>query len=331
MLIKTVLISLFIGSSILLYSLWNGESSRSSQALSPVTIAVSRSPLSAPIYIAEAMGIFRKNGLDVRLQEVIGGGRSFKQLMDGHADFGTSSGSVMALAAVEMQPFVALATFVQSDNDVKILSLKSSNVVSTIDLAGKKIGIIRGTASEYFLTTLTALDGTSPDSIELVSLKAEEMPKAIKSGRVEVISCWEPYCYETMKMLGSGATILSTQGLNHLSFNLLSKKNYADSHQEIIYQLLASLKEAIDNISQQPTESQALLKTRLDLEDDFIQWIWPDYLFRLSISNSLLLNLNNQARWAIDNGLTQQKELPDFGQYFDPRPLNRLMPESVLF
>jgi ABC-type nitrate/sulfonate/bicarbonate transport system substrate-binding protein len=332
MLIRTLFPALLVTASVMLfYSAYNGDFLNYRAPLTPVSIAVSRTPLSAPIYIADSMGLFKRHGLDVTLHEVIGGYRSFAQVMDGHADFGTSSDSVLAFAALEKQPYVALATFVQSSDDIKILSHKDSNVVTTTDLAGKKIGVVRGSASEYFLSVLTALNGSSPDNMELISLHAEEMPEALQSGRVQVTSCWEPFCYRTMKLMDLRASVLPTKGLNQLTFNLLSKKDYADAHQETVYQVLASLKQAIQHISQRPHEIQALLKSRLDLEDDFIQWIWPDYLFRLSISNSLLLNLNNQARWAMENDLTGERELPDFEQYFDPRALTRLMPESVLF
>ena len=40
-----------------------------------------------------------------------------------------------------------------------------------------------------------------------------------------------------------------------------------------------SLSEAIDYISAEPEQSREILKDKLNLGRDFIDWVWPDYLF----------------------------------------------------
>ena len=84
-----------------------------------VNIAVSKTPLSGPIYIADSLGFFEESCVDVEITDVIGGKNSFDLVITGEADFGTSSGSVIVFEGMFRNDFVSLASFAQSDNDVK--------------------------------------------------------------------------------------------------------------------------------------------------------------------------------------------------------------------
>ena len=88
----------------------------------PVTIAVSKTPLSSPFYIAKAIKAFDDTCVEVKYTEVIGGQLAFEKVINGEVEFGTSSDSVMAFQSLNQHAFVTHAMFVQSDNDVKLIT-----------------------------------------------------------------------------------------------------------------------------------------------------------------------------------------------------------------
>lgn len=299
--------------------------------VSNVSIAVSRTPLSAPIYIADSLGYFSAAGLNVELIEANGGNLTFQLMMDGRADFATSSDSVIMFNGFKYNDFENLATFVQSAHDVKVLTKTTSAIRSAKDLKGKKVAIIKGSASEYFLDMFLALEGVEVSNVVLVDLAAKEMSLALEQDQVDAIVVWEPFAYQATKNLGDEAALLSSSNLYELTFNLLAKKQTTAIKPKITVKVISALKQAVDYINANEAKAQALLKVRLGLDQAFMEWIWGDYRYDLALNRSLILSLENEARWAVSRGLTDKKVIPDFRKFMNPEPLTTVSPYSVSF
>jgi NitT/TauT family transport system substrate-binding protein len=57
--------------------------------------------------------------------------------------------------------------------------------------------------------------------------------------------------------------------------------------------------------------------------------IWNDFQFNISLNQSLLINLEDQARWAIKAGLTDCRVLPNFFEAINIEGLNAVKPDAV--
>lgn len=302
---------------------------RQEEPLRHVDVAVSRTPLSAPLYIADELGLFREEGLDVELVELIGGLRSFEHMINGAADFATTSDSVLMFQGFKRRDFVNVATFVQSDNDVKIITRRDAEIDSARDLIGRRAALIRGTASEYFLSAYLALEHIELDQLELLSAQPEEMPALLGDGHVDAVVVWEPYSYQTIQRLGERARVLPTRNLYTLTFNLVSRREYAAAQGDDVRRMLRAVERAIEFSAEEPAKARDIIRRRLVLEGEFIDWILRDYLFKLSLNRSLMLTLDNQASWALNSGLVQAEELPDFRSLVEPGPLRDVIPHAV--
>jgi sulfonate transport system substrate-binding protein len=294
-----------------------------------VTVAVSKTPLSAPFYIAEAQGFFNDTCVNVVLNEVNGGKKSFEQVMQSKADFGTSSDSVIAFKGLVRNDFVNLATFVSSDNDVKLIMRGNDNADKSSPLMGKIIGVTKGAAGDYFLSTYLALESVDPETITVIDLAVDHLVPALISGQVDAIVPWEPYAYQAIKQLNGQVSHLQTKNLHTLTFNLIGRKASTNKQLETTQCLLIALEQAIDFIAANPALTQSVLIERLDVDGAFIDWIWQDYVFKLSLNRSLLLNIESQALWAIESGLVDAKELPDYQQVLAPQALQLVNPMAV--
>jgi len=299
-----------------------------SQEKHPVTIAVSKTPLSTPFYVAKSINAFDDTCVKVKYSNVMGGQVAFEKVMNGEADFGTSSDSVIAFQSLTKQSFVTHAMFVQSDNDVKLITRSSDKIKSTSDLKGKKIGVTKGTASEYMLSTLLAIEGLTTADVQLHHYKPAQLIEGFNNDEVDAIVPWEPYAFQASQSLDNKIKIHDTKGLNTLSFNLISKT--ADSQLvEKATCVIQGLHTAIDYIASHPKKSKKIVIDALNLTPEFIDWVWPDYIFKLGLNPSLILNIQSQAIWVMETHMREYKEVPNSATFIDSRALLQVEARAV--
>ena len=294
----------------------------------PLMIAVSKTPLSTPFYVAKAIGAFDETCVSVEFDEVVGGQRAFAKVMNGEVDFGTSSDSVIAFQSLASKAFVTHAMFVQSDNDVKLITRASAKINSTLDLKGKDVGVTHGTASEYFLSTLLALDGLTTDDVELYHYKPEQLVNGFINKDIDAFLPWEPFGFQSAQLLNGQIKIHNTKGLSTLSFNLISvtADNLLVEKAKCVIQGLSI---AMDYIASHPRESKQIVMDELKLTAEFIDWVWSDYIFKLGLNQSLMLSVESQAIWAVATQMTQFKEVPNIEHFIDSRAMLQVMPNAV--
>lgn len=291
-----------------------------SQDKYPVTIAVSKTPLSTPFYVAKSINAFDDTCVKVKYSDVMGGQLAFEKVMSGEVDFGTSSDSVIAFQSLTKQLFVTHAMFVQSDNDVKLITRSSDDIESISSLKGKKIGVTKGTASEYTLSTLLAIEGLTTEDVELHHYKPEQLIMGLNNNEVDSIVPWEPFAFQASQQLNKKIKIHNTKSLSTLSFNLISQT--ADSQLvEKAKCVIQGLQAAINYIASHPNESKKIVIKELNLAPRFINWVWPDYIFKLGLNHSLILNIKSQAAWAMETHMREISEAPNSMNFVDSRAL----------
>ncbi|MGI2169690.1 ABC transporter substrate-binding protein [Shewanella sp. MF05960] len=281
-----------------------------------ITIAVSNTPLSAPFFIAEKMGFFADNNLNVELVRFDGGVNCFNALINEQVDFATSSETVVMFNSFNRTDFSVIASFVESDNDVKLLSLTPEKYRQLDNIANTRIGIIKGSASEFFLDSLLIMYNKTHLPIERVYLTSDQLIPALLNNRVDIISAWEPSSYMLSEHLSQNPEMINSRGLYHLSFNLIGLKNTSvDTHHKLA--LLKAITDATVYIHTHPKQAQKILSQVLNITPSQLEYSWADYTFRLSLSNALFSNIQTQSQWAIDNQLVPKENRVDFRQVFD--------------
>lgn len=299
-----------------------------SQEKYSVTIAVSKTPLSTPFYVAKSISAFDDTCVKVEYSDVIGGQIAFEKVMNGKVDFGTSSDSVIAFKSLTKQSFVTHAMFVQSDNDVKLITRSSDEIESVTGLKGKRIGVTKGTASEYILSALLAIEGLTTEDVELYYYKPEQLIQGFSDNKVDAIVSWEPFIFQLSQLFDNKIKIHDTKSLSTLSFNLISK--IADSQLvEKAKCVIQGLKTAINYMVSHPKETKKIVMDELDLTPAFIDWVWPDYIFKLGLNHSLILNIKSQAIWAMETHMREFREVPNSEHFVDSRALLQVEPGAV--
>jgi ABC-type nitrate/sulfonate/bicarbonate transport system substrate-binding protein len=281
-----------------------------------IKIAVSNTPLSTPLFVAHKKGFFKQHGLNVELIGLEGGVKCFEALITEQVDFATASETVAMFNSFYRSDFAILTSFVESDNDIKLISLSAEKYQNLASIKNAKIGIIKSSASEFFFDSLLILHHQHDLPLERVYLKPNELLAALENGEVDAISAWEPLGYQILQRSKNANQVMSTKGLYNLSFNLLGLKQNQVSLKDR-QSLLKALIDAIDFISENPPESQLIVSQTLDMDLQQLRYLWKDYSFRVSLSNALVSNIQSQAQWAIDNRLVLKDNRIDVRMIID--------------
>lgn len=295
-------------------------------------IAVSKSPLSLPFYVAREKNLFASHKVQPVLIECLGGSRCVKEMTEGRADMATASELPFMFELFEGKPITLISTFATNKDDMKFVVRKETIKGGVKALVGKRIGFVNKTASHYYMDLLLLYHGIDPRSIVPVPMAPEALAQALSKGDVDAVSTWEPWGHAARGLSGSAVTVLESPKLYGQSFNLLANNEYRLTHLRNMMGVLGALDDAIQFIRKNPEEARKILARDVGMDLETIKAVWPHYQFELSLQQSLLTTLQGQARWARREGHVDSTLVdPQFLNFIDPSLLRKVRPNAVDF
>jgi NitT/TauT family transport system substrate-binding protein len=153
----------------------------------------------APIYVGQAQGFFKDEGLSLELVPAQGGAAIVPAVTSGTMDFGFSNVSSMLLAKskgldIKVVAPGASSTGQQGKDFGAILVKNDSAIATAADLAGKTVAV--NTLNNINDTTVRASvrkAGGDPAGIKFVELAFPDMQAALERGQVDAIQVVEPF------------------------------------------------------------------------------------------------------------------------------------------
>jgi NitT/TauT family transport system substrate-binding protein len=67
----------------------------------------------------------------------------------------------------------------------------------------------------------------------------------------------------------------------------------------------------------------------MNFDDAYLEIIWQRYQFSVSLDQSLITAMEDEARWMIKNNLTRERTIPDFAKCIYIDGLKSAKPDSV--
>ncbi|GBE05826.1 MAG TPA: transporter substrate-binding domain-containing protein [Nitrospirae bacterium] len=295
-----------------------------------VTLGVSAtSLLPSMVHIAKAKGYFLEQGIDMEIMGYPTGKHALAAVLKKEVNIGTVADTPIVFNSFVRDDFSAFATIVDSARHAKALARKDRNIETPQDLTGKKIATTRGTTAHFFMDVFFVFNGMDPSAIEVYDLKPKEMVRAIVNGDVDSIFAWEPNISKAQNILGDNAVFLPANVGYMATFNLVSKNDFIENNPELIKRVLRALSKAEKFIKENRDESVDIIAQHLNADHGKINTLWDMYEFRLSLSQSLLITMEDEARWAIKNNLTDKTEVPNYLDFIYIDALEEVRPEAV--
>lgn len=162
-----------------------------------VTIAVGGKNLFyyLPLTIAEQMGYFKDEGLDVTIVDFAGGSKALQAVVGGSAD--VVSGAFEHTIAMQLKGQPMRAFVLQGAAPQIVLGINPKtlpNYKSIADLKGKKIGVTApGSSTNIVANYVLAKGGLKPSDVSFVGVGAGNgAVAAIRSGQIDAMSNLDP-------------------------------------------------------------------------------------------------------------------------------------------
>lgn len=141
-----------------------------------------------PTTLAQELGFYKEEGLDVELQDHAGGAKALQALVGGSADVVSGFYDHTIQMAAEGRELVAFVTMLRFPGLVLVTSPQSAATVTTIaDLKGRIAGVTTaGSSSQMLLTYMFQRHGVPVDSVSISAIgSAATALAAIERGKVD--------------------------------------------------------------------------------------------------------------------------------------------------
>ena len=322
----TVIIIFVIAASSFFYL----DSQNNAEKTFPVDVAYSPFESTALFWVAQEQSYFKQNGLNITLHKYDTGAGALIGVINGEADVvvGTTE-FPLTIQAMNRQSIQTFASMSQS-NFVYIVGRADRGIAEVSDLKGKTIGTTFGTISHYFLGRFLTLNNIKLDEISLVDLKTpQEWVDAVVNGSVDAVATAQPSVDLAKNGLGANAIVWNLQSNQPLFAQAIASKNWLIKHPELCVRFLKALYQAEKFVADQPTEAKAILKRQLNFSDAYIETVWQQNQFSLSLNVPLILAMESEARWLISNHLTRTSAVPNFVDYVNRECLTSVKPSAV--
>lgn len=269
--------------------------------------------------IAKEKDIFLQNGLDVQIREYPFGAPALDDLLAGKIDFTIASDFSGVTYISSHKNLRILAQVDTQDDAFKLIARRDKGITNTVDLMGKRVGVTRKSSAEFFLGKFLVLNNLSLTDIKIVDLPPASLVSQITDGQVDAVVAFDPHAFNIMKVLGNTAVSLSERG-EHKDFVMVySTDGFIKSHPDTVKRYLASLVEAEKFVKANEQQSREIVTRILKYDNSYMEHLWLKANFVISLDQELLLTLEDQARWKIENKLIDQKVVPNYLNfiYFD--------------
>lgn len=281
----------------------------------------------ALIYVANHKGFFVDNGLHIVIKDYDTGPGAVDGLLKGEVDIAQTAEFPLVRAAFQKKEIRVIACNDKFENDY-ILGRRDRGIAKIPDLKGKRIGLTLKTVNEFYLGRFLALKGMNLRDVTLVDVAPAQFAKAIAGGEVDAIIAWQPYIHRIEKEV-NGVVVWPGQSSQAAFGVLVCGSGWLTQHPDTIKRFLKSLREAEDYLVLHPEKGKAVVQKRLNYDDSYVALIWPQHRFSLSLDQTLIVAMKDEAQWMINSKLTSEKTIPDFVNYIYVDGLKAIKLEAV--
>lgn len=295
-----------------------------------LTIATNTEYLgTCPVMAAQAHGYFGAERLRVTLQPHSSGRQALNAVLAKRADLATVADIPVVFAALDGQPVQILATIFRTGQDHGLVARRDRGIARASDLIGKRIGVTLTTSGHFALEVLLNRQRLDTHDVTLVNYPPEGLLPALASGAVDAVSGWDPFLSGIEEALGVSTVRFSGRDVYESIYNIVALRAFLGRHPETAVRLLRALEQGERYCAEHPQQAVAFLPRMSPRGRAAALAAWPAHHFGLELDQSLLLVLEDQARWAIKGGLREGDRMPNFLDYIYLDGLKTVSPAAV--
>ena len=267
--------------------------------------------------VAENEGYFKEEGLDVKIKELNVAKVVMDALSSGDIDFGTTLESNLSFFGFNENNYKIVVSLGERTGDA-IYFKKQSGISGALDLKGKKIAYVPGTASQIFLGRLLNQNGLNWTDITPVSIQPQLGRLVLRNDSVDALSLWHTFGYYIKKESGETVdTIESSASIYPGQIFLASTDKVLNGYKQKAVHLSNALKKAAKLLKENPKKTYPYLAKRFNLEESEMPIFLSGYNFERQNRDKCLTLLKENGGWIKHNVESfHNLPLPDYEKYF---------------
>lgn len=294
------------------------------------TITIGSTPieLNALIYVAEEQGYLAKNSVRVTFKDYATGAAAVEGLLKNEVDLGMTFESVIVGKVLQKQNIQVLTT-IDKSNLFYVVARADRGINTVKDLKAKKIGVPKNTIMEFYLGRLLDLNGMNIRDVTMVDMSPTDAETKIAAGDLDALIVFEPHVTQIERKMGDAVVIWPAQSNQMSYWNMVGNASWVDDHPGLVSRFIKSLAQAENYVNLQAAKTKNILKARFKYDDAYIDALWKENQFSLSLDQSLITAMEDEARWMMENNLTTEKQVPNFPEYINEHALKEIKPGAV--
>ncbi len=296
--------------------------------LERVTVGAEFSQVNTLLFIAQNMDYFSNKNLNVTLKQYNSGSAALNAMMKGEVDISASSEfSVVnkALANASISIFGTIDRFQQ----INIIAHKDRGIQNVTDLANKTVGLTAGTSAEFFFGRFLELNNMNLSQVKRINIQPNNIVDAFTNGSVDAVVIWQPYISQIEKVMANDVVEWPAQSGQQVYCAVSATNSWLNSQNKTVTKFLEAISQAEDYAVSNPADAKNIIINRLNYTTEYLESVWPEHQFTLSLDQSLVLIMEDEARWLIANNMTNATIVPSFQDFIFEYSLEQVKPNSI--
>jgi NitT/TauT family transport system substrate-binding protein len=290
-----------------------------------MTIATGVDPVFSAYYVAQEAGLFKKHGLDVRINTGPSGSAMVSFLVNGQIESAFGS-EIAGVANHNLDPNVVMVA--QATRLVRWIAVVGRNIDTLDQLKGKKVGVARGSGGEVFwLAMLDKLKLNAAD-YTVVNVEAPEMVAALERGNIDAYAVWEPWVTRGLAAVKNTKVLRDQEGILEQGVYIYMNRGWIQKNPAPAEAFMRALVEATEIINKDRQRAardvSAFLKS---LDPQLVEQLMTKLRFEM-VLDDFTIDLFRLA----ESQLKQQNKLTkplDYGAFIYPDLLRKILPGKV--
>ena len=204
-----------------------------------------------PWWVAKEKGLFKKNGVNVKLRNFAVQGDAVQALAGGSLDLSSvATNDILSVNATGPKASVVLLHDESAGADMMI----TRGIDTPAGLKGQRIAVEVGGVSHFFLSKLLTKNGLTEKDVTVVNMTAPDAGAAFAVKAINVAVTWEPYGSQGVK--AGGKVLLSSKDTPGAIVDVLGARNdVLKNRPDAVRRVIASWFDALQYVEQHRDES----------------------------------------------------------------------------
>lgn len=298
-----------------------------------VVFAVSNTPLSALILLAQREGLFAREELDLTLVTTPYGKDALALMLAGKADLSAATSVPIVAAILNGAKPTLLATLSKSEKHNALVARKGQGIAESADLAGKRVGATFHTSAHIYLHNLLVEAGVPKEKVSIVDTAPTAAVRKLADGTLDAAVQFAPWQDRSARVAKGRVVMVETPHLYTTHWILAADRNFVQKRPTAARKIIRALLAAQKLAAERPERLIAAMTDVLEMSEPETAQLLTYYKNEIQLPQSMIVALENEARWygALHAGNKTTPPTPNFLDYIDSSPLKSIRPEAVKF